>query len=259
MNYKFLDHFKEETVLFLHGFLSDHGAFDSLIHDYKDKFNILLIDLPGFGKSKSVGFDYTIDTIADWIIEVLDEVNLEAVHVVGYSMGGRVAASLLYHHEERIGRMVLESTTLGINDEKKRQERIELDEYRALSVEGDYELFCEKWSNLGLFSSQRNLNEDQKKIRDELRLRQNPVEVADSLRKYGTGTQTNFWPIMKSNKKVLILAGERDEKFVRLGNQMLKIFDNATFICIKNVGHNIHLENSVEFNDRVIKFLLEGQ
>lgn len=259
LNFKYINHSKEETVLFLHGFLSDHRAFIDIIREYEKTFNILLVDLPGFGKSKSVGIDYTIDTIADWIVEVLVECKLDRVHVVGYSMGGRVAASLIYNHETRVNRAVLESTTLGINDDDKRQERIEIDEYRALSIEADYELFIEKWSNLGLFSSQIKLDNDSKNEQKELRLSQTPLEVADSLRKYGTGTQTNYWPIMKSGKKILILAGEKDEKFVRLANQMLQVFDDATFTCIKNVGHNIHLENSVEFNERVINFLLEGQ
>lgn len=221
-------------------------------------FNILLVDLPGFGKSKSVGIEYTIDDIADAIENVLQECKLPVVHLLGYSMGGRVASVFLHRHGHRVLKVILESTSLGINDAKKRCARIQIDENRASKIETDFEAFVSEWEQLPLFNSQHLITEKEFKKQRAMRLSENPLEVADSLKKYGTGVQQSYWKVMNNNHPVLILVGSKDEKFVQIGNQMNKVFKNSKFRVIKNVGHNIHLENSVEFIRVVKKFLLEG-
>ena len=257
-NYEYNDLGKSNTLILLHGFLSDMRSMTDISLEFNN-MNTLLIDLPGFGQTKSVGIDYSMDDISKGIVKIVDELNLTNVHVYGYSMGGRVAISLLANYSERFNKFILESTSPGMSKAFRRDSRIEIDESRATDLETDFESFINDWEELPLFKTQKLLDEKTFLLQRKERLSQNGAEAADSLRKYGTGIQPHYWDNLNKNNDVLIIVGEKDEKFVRLANQMLQVFDDATFTCIKNVGHNIHLENSVEFNERVINFLLEGQ
>ena len=50
------------------------------------------------------------------------------------------------------------------------------------------------------------------------RMSQNPVRLAKALRDYGTGNMPNLWPQISSIAvRTFILTGEKDEKFVRIG------------------------------------------
>ena len=52
---------------------------------------------------------------------------------------------------------------------------------------------------------------------------QNPVRLAKALRDYGTGNMPNLWPQVSSLRvRTLILTGEKDEKFVQIGQKLKK-------------------------------------
>src|SRR5699024_882548 len=104
-----------ETILFLHG----SGPGVTAIANWKyqleacgDRFNCLVPDLLGFGNS---GHPNTLpknrqgwmDLWIDQLIELLDEFELEKVHVVGNSLGCSIALELLIHHPERFEKVVL--------------------------------------------------------------------------------------------------------------------------------------------------------
>ena len=66
------------------------------------------MDLPGFGDSHKPLFQaYNAPFFARAVTALLDALELETAHVVGNSMGGRVALELGLSHPERVGRLVL--------------------------------------------------------------------------------------------------------------------------------------------------------
>lgn len=68
----------------------------------------LLIDYLGSGASDHPqGFDYSLAAHAATIAAVLDHLGLEAVDVLGHSMGGSVAIQLALDHPRLVGRLAI--------------------------------------------------------------------------------------------------------------------------------------------------------
>lgn len=257
-NYEFNDYGHDETLIILHGFLSDLRSMRKLAKAFTD-VNTLLIDLPGFGKTKSVGIDYDMNHIAKSIVQLIDTLHLKHVHVYGYSMGGRVAVSLLANYSERFSKFILESTSPGMSKVDRRHARIKIDESRRERLETDFKAFIDEWEELPLFQSQKLLDEKSFLLQREERLSQNNIEAADSLRKYGTGIQPHYWDDLNKDNEVLIIAGEKDEKFVKIGDNMNKQLKNSRLHIFKGCGHNVHLENKEAFVKLCHEFLSEGK
>ncbi len=90
-----------ETVMFLHGVSMDHSAFDANVDGLKDEFRVLTVDLPGHGQSY-VPKQFFYKESMQALLELLDHLKLDAVHVAGVSLGGHLAQYLAHHHPRRV-------------------------------------------------------------------------------------------------------------------------------------------------------------
>ena len=259
INYRFNNNHKRETVLLMHGFISDMSSMDTVCKDLASDFNILQVDLPGFGGTRSTGIDYTMDDLADGLATLTESLGLEKVHVLGYSMGGRTAISFLINHPKKVLSAVLESTSPGIENMRDRAVRYEIDRKRAAHITDDYEAFIEDWGQMGLFDSQTQIDGNLLQKQKENRLSQDPLEVADSLIKYGTGVQRAYWQDLKHvDQPVLLLAGEKDEKFKEINKFMAQLLPYPQLKIVNGTGHNIHMEAREKFAIIVLEFLRGG-
>jgi 4,5:9,10-diseco-3-hydroxy-5,9,17-trioxoandrosta-1(10),2-diene-4-oate hydrolase len=110
-----------DTVLLLHGGgpgASAWSNFGRTIAALSDRFHVLAVDQPGFGRSsKPTEFDKQFFTFsADAIAELLDQLGIARAHFVGNSLGGGTAVRLALNHPEKAGRLVLMAPGgLGLN------------------------------------------------------------------------------------------------------------------------------------------------
>ena len=72
------------------------------------------LDLPGFGESdKPIGAPYNAAWFARVAVEALDALGVERAHLVGNSMGGRVAIEAGLTQRDRVYRLALLSPALA--------------------------------------------------------------------------------------------------------------------------------------------------
>ncbi|MBV9416417.1 MAG: alpha/beta fold hydrolase, partial [Solirubrobacterales bacterium] len=97
-----------EPVLLIHGLGATKASFLPTIDALARSHRPIAVDLPGFGDSDKPLFGaYDPPFFADAMTSLLDALELESAHVVGNSMGGRVALELGLTHPDRINRLVL--------------------------------------------------------------------------------------------------------------------------------------------------------
>lgn len=106
-------------VLLIHGFAS-HSEMNWLatgwFHDLgKAGWRVIGLDNRGHGASEKLyrPEDYGANAMAGDALRLLDHLGIDRAHVVGYSMGARIAARLAIRHPERVARLILGG--LGIN------------------------------------------------------------------------------------------------------------------------------------------------
>lgn len=96
------------AILLLHGFGSSLHTWDDVAPGLEDRFRVLRIDLPGFGLTGAdPSGDYTDARAHVVIAALLDRLGLGRVHLVGSSMGGRIAWSFAAAQPARVDRLVL--------------------------------------------------------------------------------------------------------------------------------------------------------
>ncbi|MBJ7983391.1 2-succinyl-6-hydroxy-2,4-cyclohexadiene-1-carboxylate synthase [Bacillus cereus] len=248
-----------EPLLLLHGFTGSMETWRSFIPSWSEQFQVILVDIVGHGKTESPEevTHYDIQNVALHMKELLDHLHIENAHVLGYSMGGRLAITMACLYPGYVRSILLENCTAGLESEEERKERKEKDERLADKIEQEgIRNFVSMWENIPLFETQQRLAQNVKEAVRKERLANNPTGLANSLRGMGTGAQPSWWNELQTLKMpVLLLNGESDEKFFRLLKNIEKCIPRANFVKIDGAGHAIHVEQPEKFDTIVKGFL----
>jgi len=82
---------KGPAIVLLHGFLESLEMWDEFAEKLAEDFRVVCIDLPGFGKSGMLGEIHTMETFADSVKTVLDQLKISECVIIGHSMGGYIS------------------------------------------------------------------------------------------------------------------------------------------------------------------------
>jgi len=248
-------------ILFLHGFLGSGADWNNIAARFSGRYRCLAVDLPGHGRydeSMHSGC-FSIEGCAAGLIRLLDAVHCDRCFIAGYSMGGRLALYLTLRFPGRVSKAALASASPGLKTERERRERIRSDSRIADELEaGDFSLFLERWyrqplfGNLALHPGFGDLI--------KRRLQNHPAGCARSLRGMGAGRQPSLWgELPDARAPVLLLAGERDEKYVSIARDMAAVCPSARTALIRNSGHAVHAENPDAFSSEIMRFFENSQ
>jgi pimeloyl-ACP methyl ester carboxylesterase len=103
-----------ETVLCLHGLGGTKASFLPTVAALAGRYRVVAMDLPGFGESdKPIGAPYDAKWFARSAFHTLDALGVREAHLVGNSMGGRVAIEAGLMHRDRVRGLALLSPALA--------------------------------------------------------------------------------------------------------------------------------------------------
>ncbi len=95
-------------LIALHGLGGTKASFLPTIADLASSHRVIALDLPGFGESaKPIAAPYDARWMARSVVAAMDKLGIERAHLVGNSMGGRVALEAGMNHPDRVERVVL--------------------------------------------------------------------------------------------------------------------------------------------------------
>lgn len=103
---------KGQPLVLIHGWPLSHEMWEYQINDLVDAgFRVIAYDRRGFGKSSKPHYGYDYDTLTDDLKALLDNLDLQDVTLVGFSMGGgEVVKYFSRYGGERVSRVVLISS-----------------------------------------------------------------------------------------------------------------------------------------------------
>lgn len=100
-------------VVLLHGLGATSASFLPMMWDLARDHRVFALDLPGFGESGKPLRPLHPAYFARWLVAWLGVVGLERPHLIGNSMGGRVALEVGLRTPSRVDRLVLLSPSLA--------------------------------------------------------------------------------------------------------------------------------------------------
>ncbi|MBE4908542.1 alpha/beta hydrolase [Bacillus luteolus] len=107
-------------ILLIHGFASSTYTFRRILPLLQERYSIIAVDLPGFGKSeKSTSFIYSFENYAKVMIECIHKFGFSTTHIVAHSMGGQIALNMARLAPEKINKLVLLCSSGYLNPANK--------------------------------------------------------------------------------------------------------------------------------------------
>jgi 2-succinyl-6-hydroxy-2,4-cyclohexadiene-1-carboxylate synthase len=227
-----------QNLVLLHGFSGTRHAWDGVIAalDRERYRPPLALDLPGHGDAADA---HRPITFAGCVAHVLAHSPPRFV-LCGYSLGGRVALHVALAAPERVTRLVLVSSSPGIEDADERAARRDADRALARELEDEpFERFIERWRTQPLFAGEPA---DVGALARADQRRNRPEALAAALRGIGTGEMEPLWSRLgELGMPVTVLAGERDPKFLAIGRRMLASLPAGELLTLPG-GHGLPLE-----------------
>ncbi|MBW3609810.1 MAG: alpha/beta fold hydrolase [Actinobacteria bacterium] len=198
-----------EPLLLLHGFTQTGRSWDEVVrHLDGERYRALAPDIRGHGAAAT-------RRPIDFASCVQDALSLMRTPftLAGYSQGGRLALHIALARPDLVTRLVLVSTTAGIEDDDERARRREADAALAAWLEAEGRSMsdvAERWGAQPLFATQ---SPQVAAAARADRLANEPAHLAAALRGIGTGAMAPLWERLADlEMPAVVLAGERDEK-----------------------------------------------
>lgn len=242
----------------MHGFMGSSADWFGVMEALEERYRCVTVDLPGHGTSTGLAYpsDYTMEGAARGVLDVLDGLGVHAPTIVGYSMGGRLALHLAVRFSDRCRGLFLESASPGLEDEGERARRRAADEERARRLEtGEFEAFLRDWYAQPLFASLAR-REDLLERTMQSRRRNDPLELARSLRGMGTGSMRPLWGRLRTLAvPALAVAGELDAKYAAVARRMAAAGSSVEAVVVPGAGHNVRVEAPEEYVDLLGRLL----
>lgn len=250
-------------VVFLHGLFGRGKNFTSIAKALEPDFSSLLVDLPNHGESAwtdTLSYIDMADAVADTIAEVTEPDALP-VHLVGHSMGGKVAMVLALRHPELVERLVIVdiAPTSG-----------------GASGEFDHLLTSLAALDLDRITSRGQADEALREPIADPRVRgfllqnlrptsagyswqPNLALLKDRLPVIGGFPSVEEIGARSFDHPVLWMAGERSD-YVRPDDlsTMRELFPRTTLLTVKESGHWVHSEQPQTFVSALRTFLGRG-
>ncbi|MFN3802430.1 alpha/beta fold hydrolase [Belliella pelovolcani] len=247
----------EEWVVFIHGAGGSSSIWFKQIREFKEDFNLLLIDLRGHGKSaasfKNLWNErYTFPSVTKDIIEVLDHLKLPPAHIMGVSLGTILARQLAEMEPQRVKTMIMAGAVTKLNFTSQILVALGNTFKSVIPYMWLYSLFAFVIMPRGHHAESRNLF-----IREAKRLCQK-----EFIRWFKLTKDIN--PLLRYFKQrdlsipTLYIMGEEDVMFLESVKNIVKEHKQSFLKVIEACGHVVNVEQPEIFNQLSLEWL-KGQ
>jgi len=97
-------------LVLVHGFLGSSKMWEPQIDFFKDYYRVITPDLPGYGKSNKAKLHNSIQSIANLLLDCLEEEKIDKFNLLGHSMGGMIVQEMAKKDGDKISKLVCYST-----------------------------------------------------------------------------------------------------------------------------------------------------
>ncbi|HEU5187647.1 MAG TPA: alpha/beta fold hydrolase [Candidatus Saccharimonadales bacterium] len=232
-----------QPIVFVHGFTLDHTVWRPQVEFFCKDYQVITYDARGFGKSSLPDGPY--DHAAD-LRALLEHLDIEQAHLVGLSMGGRIATNFTIDYPEMV-------KTLTLMDAALDGYKSEVD----WNVHAKEQGLKENWLNHEVFVMTQKRPEIVAALGAIVQgysgwhwLHHDPQSVAN------THARDHLHEI---TKPTLIVVGEGDlSYFHNIADVLATGIFGSRKVIVPNAGHMVNLEAPSEINNLLADFIAKS-
>ena len=235
-------------LVLVHGYLGSSEMW-CLQRDYLSKFfRIISPALPGFGESHEAESLDSINDMANFVINIIDEKKIDKFNLLGHSMGGMIVQEIAKLAGDRINKLICFATG-SIGEIPGRFEPIN-ETRKRLKKEGakiSFSRVPKKWFIKG--------DKDKNYYLCANAVKNVSLETADNAL-IAMKNWSGIHNLQNIKNETLIVWGDKDTSYnFDQVNTLNKNIKNSRLEIFENCSHNVHLEKPNEFNILVEKFI----
>lgn len=243
------------SMVFIHAFPMNSRMWDPQVEEFQDKYHLIVYDIRGFGFSDEVSGPYTIDTHADDLINILEELKITSPVVCGLSMGGYIILRAVEKYPGKFRALILCDTRAQADDNADKIRRAQ--QIKLIRSGGRIAFLDTFLSNTLSESTLKGNDAKQKTVKfaKEIMSTHKEKNIASALLTLAARTDTTE-SLEKIDIPVLIMVGDVDKIIPpELSKQINSRIKKSILTIIPNSGHLSNLENPDVFNSEIEKFI----
>ncbi len=237
---------KGELVLFLHGIRGNRRNWAGQVEFFSRGFRAAAWDARGYGDSDDYEGALQFEYFTGDVLRVIEHFKAPKIHLVGLSMGGRIARNVALRAPERLHSLVLISTNPGFNALSSERVMQFVNERRTRTPQSLRRLLGSKPNQ----AAYEELLDSVSRVHEASYQKTLEASVA----------QDRAAPIEKISVPTLVMAGEEDTVYPpELAREMARRIPGAELHMFERTGHLANLEQPDKFNQVVLDFITRSQ
>ena len=235
-------------LVLVHGYLGSSEMWKFQKDYLKNYFRVIAPALPGFGESYKVKSLNSINTMANIILECVEEKKINKFNLMGHSMGGMIVQEIAKVAGDKVNKLICFATgSIGNIPDRFESLDVSIKRLKEEGIKETVKRIPPKWFVNGNKAKNYYLCENAVKETSE--------ETADN----ALNAMKN-WNGLENLKNIknetLIIWGDKDVSYNFDQVETLnKNIPNSRLDIFKNCCHNVHLEEPEKFNQTVKTFL----
>lgn len=238
-------------ITFVHGAGGSSSIWFSQIRAFKQDYNLLLVDLRGHGKSKSIHpkDSYSFTNISDEVIEVMDFLRIKKSHFVGISLGTIIIMNIAHRHASKVNSLVMGGAVMYLNIRAQILMKLGVRLKRIVPYLWLYKFFAYIIMPKKNHTPSRSffINEARKMNQTEFIKWFSLVSSVRSLLLFFRNTRLEI--------PVLYIMGKQDYMFLPSVEKIVQHHKNSVLEIINDCGHVVNIEASKVFNIKVMNYI----
>jgi len=233
-------------VLFLHGIRGNRRNWNSQIEFFSRRFKAAAWDARGYGDSDDYDGPLQFEHFTGDVLRVAEHFKASKFHLVGLSMGGRIARNVALRAPERVHSLVLISTNPGFDALSSEAVKRFDTERRSRTPQSLRRLLGSGPS----YAAYQELLDSVSRIHEASYQKTLEASVA----------QDRAAPVEQIRVPTLVIAGEEDTVYPpELAREIARRIPGAELLMFERTGHLANLEQPERFNHAVLDFLSRHQ
>lgn len=241
-----------EWLLLIHGAGGSTRTWKRQIEELGAQYNLLVIDLPGHGNSRTFSKDhpkYSFNFMSDKIWDVIDHVNIEKLHIIGVSLGTVICLQMRISQPDRVLSIIMPGAIVKLNTKLKVVANLSLMLARIIGFRKFY-----SFSEHIMMPRNNHKKSRDTFIREAKALTINEFKKWTSLYYNLNKTLLGFFK-SSSNIPHLLIMGSQDHLFLEPAKSFSTQHPNSELSVIQNCGHVVSIERAKQFNQICLQFL----
>jgi pimeloyl-ACP methyl ester carboxylesterase len=240
------------AIIFVHAFPLSGEMWEQQVKEFEKDYWVITYDLRGFGNSEQEYALNTIDSHADDLFTIINELKINKPVICSLSMGGYILLRALERSQDSFKAAILcDTRSEADTNESKLNRAQQINQIKA----GIIKTFYDNFFNNALSKKTIDGNKSTVRTLRNIAEKQEPTTVMETLMTLAARTDTT--PFLENiHIPVLILVGEEDKLTPpELSVSMNRKIKGSELIAIPDSGHFPNMENPSAFNGAIRNFL----